>query len=264
LLPNPAHRYPLACGPDPGTLGLRVPAHEAVLQVLDRLPGPLVLSSANRSGEPAATTAEEVVEALGEDVAVVVNGGRTRFGQASSVVRVQGDRWEMLREGVVPPAEVQRQASCLIVFVCTGNTCRSPLAEGLCKKLLAQRLGCTPEELPARGFLVLSAGLAAMMGGGAAPEAVEAARELGVDLSGHRSRPLTPQLAAQADHLIAMAQGHLDALDSHTLRLAGRPRLLSAAGEDLPDPVGCDLPVYRECAARIARELEQLLPELRP
>ena len=57
------------------------------------------------------------------------------------------------------------------VFVCTGNTCRSPLAEGLCKKLLAERLGCPAEELPQRGFLVISAGIAAMMGGEAAAEA---------------------------------------------------------------------------------------------
>src|SRR5207244_2128934 len=106
------------------------------------------------------------------------------------------------------------QACCLILFVCTGNTCRSPLAEVLCKKLLAEQLGCLPEELPRYGFIVLSAGLAALSGGEAAPEAIETARELGADLRGHSSRPLTSRLVAQADYLIAMTHSHLLALAS--------------------------------------------------
>ena len=60
---------------------------------------------------------------------------------------------------------LREQSSCLIVFICTGNTCRSPLAEALCKKRLSDRLGCGVEELPGHGFSVVSAGLAASMGG---------------------------------------------------------------------------------------------------
>ncbi len=247
-----------------GTIGLRVPAHDVVARVLQLLPGPLVLTSANRSGEAAATTAEEVVEAVGEDVALVIDDGPSRFGQASTVVEVNGATWRVLREGVVSAAELERQTACVIVFVCTGNTCRSPLAEVLCKKLLAERLGCSVHELPQRGFIVLSAGLAAMMGGDAAAEAVDIAQELGADLSGHVSRPLTPKLASQADYLIAMTRGHVAALLSQYPHLGLRPRLLSREGCDLADPIGGDLPVYRACAEQILRHLEGLLPELQP
>jgi protein-tyrosine phosphatase len=246
------------------SVGLRVPAHRAILAALQQLPGPLVLSSANRSGEPAATRAEEVVQALGDDLALVIDDGPSPFGKASTVVQVKGSRWEILREGVLAASDIERQAACLILFVCTGNTCRSPLAEVLCKKLLADRLGCTPAELPRRGFLVHSAGLAAMMGQGAAPEAVEAARELGADLTGHRSRPLTASLAAQSDYLLAMTQGHIEALTAHFPQAGPQVRLLSPQGEDLPDPIGCDAQVYRECAQHIVRHLEQLLPQWQP
>jgi protein-tyrosine phosphatase len=178
------------------------------------------------------------------------------------VVEVEADRWNMLREGVVPAGLVQRQSACLLVFVCTGNTCRSPLAEVLCKKLLAERLGCALEELPQRGFLVLSAGVAAMMEGTAAEEAVDVARAYGADLSGHRSRPLTGELVAQADYVVGMTQGHVLAVAGQYPHLGPRPQLLSAAGDDIADPVGCERAVYQECAEQLWRHLQRFVAEL--
>jgi protein-tyrosine phosphatase len=245
-----------------GTVGLRVPAHEAVHEVLRLLPGPVVLTSANPSGAPDATTAEQVLQSVGDRLALVINDGPSQYGQASTVVQVDGTSWAVLREGVVTAADLERLSACMILFVCTGNTCRSPLAEVLCRQLLAQRQGCPPEELPRRGFVVLSAGLAATMGGEAAPEAVEVAREFGADLSGHSSRPLRPDLVAQADYLIAMTRSHLAALDAHFGRLGARPQLLTGDGADIADPIGCDQQVYRECAQQMRRHLERFVSEL--
>jgi protein-tyrosine phosphatase len=247
-----------------GTLGLRVPAHAAILEVMRHLPGPLALTSANRSGEPDATTAAAVVEAVGDGLAVVVDDGPSRYGQPSTVVKVADNSWQVLREGVVSGAVLQRLSCCMVVFVCTGNTCRSPLAEGLFKQLLAERLGCPVDELPQRGFLVLSAGITAMMGGRAAPEAVEAAREFGADLGQHVSQPLTPRLVEQADYLVAMTRGHLLALAERYQGRRGRPRLLAADGADVPDPIGCDQSVYRECARQIREHLGHLVSEIHP
>ena len=245
-----------------GSVGLRAPAHRAILGALQLLPGPLVLSSANPTGAPPATTAPAVVEALGEDVAVIIDDGPTHLGRSSTVVRVDGSAWSVLREGPMSAEVLGRQTSCLIVFVCTGNTCRSPLAEGLFKKKLADRLGCAVDELPARGFLVISAGLAAMMGGAAAAEAVEAATAYGADLSGHVSQPLTPELAAQADYLVAMTRGHLLSLSAGFPGTGARVRLLSPAGEDVSDPIGAEQQVYRECAEQIWGYLDHLAAEI--
>jgi protein-tyrosine phosphatase len=246
-----------------GTLGLRVPAHDAILQVVRRLAGPLVLTSANASGERPATTADQVMQTVGEGLDLVINDGPCYFGQASTVVQVDGNECRVLREGVLSAEALARLTPCQIVFVCTGNTCRSPLAEVLCKKLLAERLGCPVEELPARGFLVLSAGLAAMMGGQAADEAVTVARELGVDLSGHSSRPLTADLMNQADHVITMTRSHQFAVARQFAGVGPRPRLLGG-GSEIADPIGCDQGVYRECAQQIKQHLEELLPDLQP
>jgi protein-tyrosine phosphatase len=245
-----------------GTLGLRVPAHDAILQTLRHLAGPLVLTSANSSGAPAATTAAEVALAVGDEAELVIDGGPSYYGRASTVVKVNGNRLEVLREGVVTAEALERLSPCMIVFVCTGNTCRSPLAEALCKQRLAERLGCAVEELPQRGFIVLSAGLAAIMGTRAAEEAIEVAAELGADLSRHSSRPLTADLVAQADYLITMTQGHALAVARHFGRTGPRPRLLCPQGQDIADPVGGDRQVYHECAQEILRHLDELVPEL--
>jgi protein-tyrosine phosphatase len=149
-----------------------------------------------------------------------------------------------------------------IVFVCTGNTCRSPMAEVLCKKRLADALGCTPEELPIRGFMVCSAGLAAYPGDMAALPAQEIAREYGMDLSGHVSQPLQPELAAAAARIVCMTLGHLELLRAYYPELGCEPRLLSSESLDLPDPVGQEIAVYRDCAARIWSDLEVLVREL--
>jgi protein-tyrosine phosphatase len=236
--------------------------HPAILEVLRRLPGPLLLTSANRGGEPEATTPQEVLAAVGDDLALLIADGACRFGQPSTVVRVHGAERTVLREGVVSAAALDRLAGCLVVFICTGNTCRSPLAEGLFKQMLASHCRCRPEDLPHRGFRVQSAGLAAMSGGAAAPEAIDTAHELGVDLSHHTSRPLTPELAAQADFLFAMTESHLQLLIGQYPELGCRPRLLGSEGSDIPDPIGCAQPVYRECAQQIRHYLERLLPEV--
>jgi protein-tyrosine phosphatase len=199
---------------------------------------------------------------VGDQVGLIVDGGPSRDEKTASVVRIDGNRWSMVHEGAVSAAEVEQQTTCVIVFVCTGNTCRSPMAEALCVKLLAERIGCIPEELPKRGYLVLSAGLAAVPGDRAAAEAEAIIREMGADLTGHESRPLTAEMVTQADHLITMTQSHAAALIGRFARHQPQPRLLCPCGTDVADPIGGDAEVYRQCAQQIRQHLEQLLPEL--
>ena len=180
-------------------IGLRVPGHQVVVDVLRMLAGPLVLSSANRSGSREAVAAQEVLDSFGDKLDLVVDDGPCRFGHPSTVVRVEGNRIEVLREGVVPKPTLRRLSSLMVLFVCTGNTCRSPMAEMLCRDMLAQRLGCEIDELEDRGVVVASAGIAAMLGGGATGEAVQCMSEMGLDLGGHETQPLTEPLVRHAD-----------------------------------------------------------------
>jgi L-threonylcarbamoyladenylate synthase len=193
---------------------------------------------------------------------LIVDAGPSAFIKPASVVRAWPRHIEVLREGALARQDLQEASRCRIVFVCTGNTCRSPLAQALCSKLLADTLGCAPGQLSERGYAVQSAGLAAHAGNPATLEAATIAREHGADLSGHVSQPLSHELIAQADRLYAMTASHLYLLHSLRLTVGPAPQPLSPAGEDIEDPIGCPEEVYRVCAQQILDVLRQRLPEL--
>lgn len=109
LLPNPARRFPLACGPDPETIGLRVPALPPALAALADVGWPVLQSSANLAGGPDAQTLAAVPERIRSSADLVLDGGPLP-GVPSTVVdlrRYEDDgMWSVLRDGAVPTAEV--------------------------------------------------------------------------------------------------------------------------------------------------------------
>lgn len=245
-----------------GTLGLRVPGHDLVLEVLRMLAGPLVLTSANRSGQPAAINAQQALESLGDDVDLILDDGPARYGQPSSVVRVEGEKYQILRSGVVPQATLARLAAPMVLFVCTGNTCRSPMAEALFRKMLAERLGCLPDQTEEYGVAVMSAGIAAASGGRASPQAVEVMAEHGLDLSGHQTQPVSHALIRYADLIYTMTQGHRDAIIAQWPQAAERTELLCTDGSDIPDPIAGTVEQYRWCAEQIEKHLRRRLDQM--
>ena len=243
-------------------VGLRMPSSGVALELLRRTSVPVVAPSANRSGEPPATTAAEAAAALGDELDLILDGGRASLGQPSTVVRVADASWEVLREGAIAREAIARTLATTIVFVCTANSCRSPMAEMLCKKLLAERLACALEDLPARGYNVLSAGTAAAGGYPASAQGVEAMRDYGLDLSGHRSQPVTLSLIEDADVVFAMAHHHAASILGFVPGAASKVCLLDPAGGDVGDPVGRPVQLFRQCAAIIERHLREVIDSL--
>jgi len=245
-----------------GSVGLRVPANETVLAILRMLSGPIVLTSANRSGQPAAVTAEEAIESLGDHVALVLNDGACRYGQPSTVVRADADGWSCIREGVVSQSALDRLSSMLILFVCTGNTCRSPMAEVMMRQLVAEKLGCSAEELDDRGILIASAGIAAAPGCGPSVESVGVMKEKSLCLANHASQPLTEKLVRHADVILTMTAAHRHAILRRWPEAASRTQTLRPDAGDISDPIGGPISVYSECAEQIESALRVRINEL--
>jgi protein-tyrosine phosphatase len=245
-----------------GSVGLSVPWHPMFLDTLKMIVGPVALTSANRFGQSEPLTAQDVVAQMGDDVSLVLDDGRTRFGQSASIIRINPHDFEIIRSGVVSEQTLRRLSVLSIVFVCTGNTCRSPMAEAMCRSLLAARLRCTVEDLPDRGISVASAGISATMGGRPSPEGVAVLAEMGIDLSYHESQPLAAQLVRHADIVWTMTRAHRQAILSQWPEAAPRVHLLNMDGQDVADPIGGPTDQYRRCAEQIKVELEQRLKEL--
>eukprot|EP01048_Picozoa_sp_COSAG05_P030436 COSAG05_NODE_10569_length_558_cov_0.901961_1_plen_138_part_01 len=136
---------------------------------------------------------------MGEYIDLILDDGPVKFGQPSSVVRIKDNEFDVLRTGLVDEATIEKLTHFIALVVCTGNTCRSPMGEGLLAQRIAERLGIPIGSLEEKGVTVMSAGIAAMPGAPAADQAIEVMRQIGVDISGHQSQPITGRLAKFAD-----------------------------------------------------------------
>lgn len=144
-----------------------------------------------------------------------------------------------------------------ILFVCTGNTCRSPMAAAYFKNLCQKR--------GRFDIHVDSAGTHAGVGAPASEGALEAMKSLHIDLSSHRSKPLDRLLAGEAELIVAMTRSHrlsIGAIDHHAL---AKTRLLLEFAEsdgEIADPVGGDCEAYKDCFQDMRSALENLFLEI--
>jgi protein-tyrosine phosphatase len=244
-----------------GTIGIRVSPDELLEQILNLTAGPLVLTGADLSGnEP--VVEQEALAALDGKVDLIVKAGKTHFANRSTVVAVGDDSVEIIREGVVDKATIDQLCGFIGVVVCTGNTCRSPMGEVIFKKLVADKLGCTIEQLSNHGITILSGGIAAGPGAPAAMQSVTVMEQQGLDLSQHQSRPVTARLANYADLVLTMTNGHRRAIVAQWPTLESRVRTIRSDGGDISDPIGSPIPVYQACAEQIEGCLRQWVSKI--
>jgi len=239
----------LPCGSK--TEGFRVPDHAVAAAVLKEVGGVLRVTSANLSGAPSARTVEAALAVLGGRVSLALDAGPAIVGVESTVVDAAGAVPRILRQGALSADAIMGRPR--VLLVCTGNTCRSPMAEQLLRKWLG----------PESAWDVGSAGTSAAEGMPASAAAQRAVEDLKLSLAGHHSRRLTQGLVDGSDLIVVMTTAHKQAVLQRFPRAADRTVLLTSFNpkrreEDIQDPIGWPLDMYR----KVRDDMDAAMPDL--
>ncbi|HPS54886.1 MAG TPA: L-threonylcarbamoyladenylate synthase [Sedimentisphaerales bacterium] len=243
------------------SIGLRCPDSATASILLQLTNNPVVAPSANITGQEPAINAEQVLEQLNGKISAVLDTGPCKYQKSSSVVKIGKTGLHVLRKGLYSDLQLHHKSTVQFLFVCTGNTCRSPMAEGLFKKYWAEKIGCNVDQLEQMGYKVLSVATLSMAGVPVSSESVVACKKKGVDISQHRSQSLSEKLIEQSDLIFTMSGSHRDII-LNICPDAGEKCFLLGGDKDVPDPIGKSQSVYNECADTIENYIKNIISEI--
>jgi len=237
------------------TVGLRMPNNRIALDLISAAEVPIVAPSANIAGKSAPKTLDEALMDLDGKVDVAIDGRKTILGVSSSVVDLTVSPPEVVREGVIKKSDIEKAIRKKnILFVCTGNSCRSVMAKELLKKKLKNR-----DDVEVR-----AAGVGAFPGMRATLETQELLEAEGIDVSNHQAQQLTDDLLKRADLILVMQKQHEHTILRKYPFAKNRLYLLKEFAKiqdgdlDIPDPMGQSKEFYRECFLVIKQAVEKI------
>ncbi|MEI8212196.1 MAG: Sua5/YciO/YrdC/YwlC family protein [Planctomycetota bacterium] len=243
-----------------GELRLWQPAHDVLHYIARLVSGPLVCAIAPSRHHPGQSVAliEDLVP--GQSV-LAIDAGPAEYGGTPTVVGLDGNRGRILSEGVIDRERLRSLSQFVVLFVCTGNTCRSPMASAMMKKKIAEQFGhlATDGRIP---IVSISAGVSAYGGDPASHGALQAIRAYGTSLDDHQSTQLNSNLVEQADLILAMGQKHRNVIVSQWPETAFKVHLIAADGGEISDPFGGPLEVYQKCADQLDRHTSHWIKSL--
>lgn len=245
-----------------GSISLRYPANKITLALIKKAAVPVAAPSAGLAGKPPATTAAEVDNIFGKALEFIVDGGPSPPTGLSTVIKCTKNGFSIVRAGAISSDALQETLARTILFVCLGNTCRSPMAVGFVKKALAEHLHVAEDKLVGAGYNLKSAGTCAAVGEPMSAHAREVLREKGCTPYDHASQPISPTLIKESDIIFVMNESQRTTILSMVPQAAGRVELLDREGKAIEDPFGGSLEEYRQAADRMLKNIPHLLERI--
>jgi L-threonylcarbamoyladenylate synthase len=240
------------------TIGIRIPDHPVALKLVQNAHCTIAAPSANIEGNPPPCTCEEAMRDLDGLVDLALDSGAVDIGTASTIVDFCKEKPTITREGVITQEDVDRVTQTKhILFVCTGNSCRSVMAEYLLRQMLMDR----------RDIEVSSAGIGVIFQTSASQEALNVLRENGIDAGGHLSQPVTNMLLKKSDIIFVMTRSHRSQVLERVPGVEKRVYLLGEFQEqpirrdsdlDIQDPIGKSHAEYQQSRDLILACLEKI------
>jgi len=245
-----------------GKIGIRFPAHPIPQEIIKKGKFLLATTSANISGERSPSGPNEISKTLKERVDLLIDGGKVPLGKESTVVDVTGPFPRFIRKGYLSRENIKKiwDKEENILLVCTGNTCRSPMAEGFLKRAW--------DEKYRRKIRIHSAGINTVSGLRPSKFAIKVMKEQDIDISNHLSVPLTREMIEEADLILVMEERHREKICEISSPSREKIFLLKEFGlgkkEEIFDPIGGSLKSYQECAMEIKEAIKGVVKRLNP
>jgi len=243
------------------SIGIRCPDNAIASILLRTTHHPVVAPSANLTGQQPATDSKEVLAQFSGQIDLVLDAGPCKYKKSSTVVKIGKKGLEILREGVYSQAELEAISEIKFLFICTGNTCRSPMGEGMFRKYLAEKLHCEVDHLEKIGYKVSSAGMMDLANSPASAEAIAACAAKEIDIKAHRNRALSRKLIEDSDFIFGMSQMHCERVIALSPEAASKCALITK-DKDIPDPIGQGQQVFNNCAELIEKAVKKRIGEL--
>ncbi|TFH03044.1 MAG: threonylcarbamoyl-AMP synthase [Calditrichales bacterium] len=253
-------------------IGFRIPQSKICERLVEIADGPISTSSVNFASSENLADSREIRHLFGKEVDLIIDGGPVHSLKGSSVIDLTTFPPRLLREGEVLLEEIEKKLGIklisdikrkfIITFVCSGNICRSPMAEGILKKQLDGTNYQSMVEINSAGTLNLPPTVAAL-------EAVKVADGKDVDLTRHLSRPVDRRILDRANIIFCMADNHFDYLNQNYPEFKDKIFLLKTFATkkeilevSIPDPIGMSEKVFQKVYHEIEKQLFRIMPIL--